>query len=246
MLLAMQREDGGFHPAVKAGTGAIVEGRDPMYAAGQAVMALVLWEGAEGEGLTRPQELRGAIDRAMRYYATEYWDIPLYDFFFLEENWHCLAARAALAHHRDDAYERFCIDYVTMKERFVQEASSGIDPELVGAYSFGHVFPPHHTATAGFGEALAAKLALLEARGEPQERERETMRTVMRYLLRHQHREVDAFALTKSTLVVGAFSEHVGSAEIRIDYVQHAAAALGHGARALGLVPPPRRRATGS
>lgn len=242
MLLSLQREDGGFHPAVKAGTGEIVRGRDPMYAAGQAVMALVMWEGQKGEGLSRPAELGEAIERAMRYYATQYWDIPLYDFFFLEENWHCLAAREALEHHRHDAYERFCIDYVTMKQRFIQTEASGIDAELVGAYSFGHVFPPHHTATAGFGEALAAKLALLEARGASSEREREAMATVMKYLLRHQHREIDAVALTKSTLVVGAFSEHVGSAEIRIDYVQHAVAALGHGGRALGLLPPARKR----
>lgn len=241
MLLSLQREDGGFHPAVKAGSGEIVRGRDPMYAAGQAVMALVMWEGHKGEGLGRPAELRDAIERAMRYYATQYWDIPLYDFFFLEENWHCLAAREALEHHRHDAYERFCIDYVTMKQRFIQTERSGIDAELVGAYSFGHVFPPHHTATAGFGEALAAKLALLEARGGSTEREREAMATVMRYLLRHQHRDVDAVALTKSALVVGAYSEHVGSAEIRIDYVQHAVAAMGHGGRALGLLPPARK-----
>jgi hypothetical protein len=246
MLLSLQREDGGFHPAVKAGSGEIVRGRDPMYAAGQAVMALVMWQGDKGEGLDRPAELGEAIERAMRYYATEYWDIPLYDFFFLEENWHCLAAREALEHHRHDAYERFCIDYVTMKQRFIQTEASGIDAELVGAYSFGHVFPPHHTATAGFGEALAAKLALLEARGGSTEREREAMATVMKYLLRHQHREVDAVALTKTTLVVGAYSEHIGSAEIRIDYVQHAVAAMGHGGRALGLLPPARKRNPGS
>ena len=41
------------------------------------------------------------------------------DFFFFEENWHCLAARAALAHHRRDDYERFCLDYVTMKTRLL-------------------------------------------------------------------------------------------------------------------------------
>jgi hypothetical protein len=36
--------------------------------------------------------------------------------------------------------------------------------------------------------------------------------------------------------IVGAFSEHVGSPSIRIDFVQHAMAALGHGGRALGLL----------
>jgi hypothetical protein len=36
--------------------------------------------------------------------------------------------------------------------------------------------------------------------------------------------------------VAGGFSENMGSPHIRIDYVQHAMAAMGHGGRVLGLL----------
>ena len=36
-------------------------------------------------------------------------------------------------------------------------------------------------------------------------------------------------------MIAGGFSESLASPEIRIDYVQHCMAALGHGGRLLGL-----------
>lgn len=231
-LLSMQRADGGFSPAWDPATGQTVAGKDPLYAAGQAVLALVLWEKST---LPKPAGLKEAIDRAMAYYAGPYWDIPLRDFFFLEENWHCLAAKEALESHRNDRYERFCVDYMTMKSRFIQRPESGVDEDLVGAYAFGHVFPPHHTATSGFGEALAAVITIKKARGLPTDRDEETMRYVLGYLLRHQWREDNCSACTRKLRVAGAFSEHVASPLIRIDFVQHALSALNHGAAATGI-----------
>jgi hypothetical protein len=236
-LLAMQRDDGGFSPAFQPGAGEVVPGRDPLYAAGQAVFALVMWEGKEGEGLARPSELGAAIDRAMKYYAGPYWDIPLRDFFYLEENWHCLAARAALDHHRHDGYERFCTDYMTMKMRFIQSPSSGVDEDHVGAYAFGHVFPPHHAASAGFTEGLAASIAIKRARGEPTDEEEKVARWCLSYLMRHQWRDDNCFFCTRKLRIPGGFSENAASPIIRIDFVQHALAGMLHASRALGLAP---------
>jgi len=233
LLLAMQRDDGGFSPAWDPETGNVITGRDPLYAAGQAVLSLVLWQASD---LPKPDGLDEAIDRAMRYYAGPYWDIPLRDFFYLEENWHCLAARAALGTHRNDAYERFCIDYMTMKTRFIQRPESGIDDDLVGAYAFGHVFPPHHTATAGYGEALAAVIDIKRARGLDTTRDEETMRLVVEYLLRHQWRQDNCSMCTQKVRVVGAFSENFASPAVRIDFVQHAMAAMHHGGTVLGVL----------
>ncbi|NUP09022.1 MAG: hypothetical protein HOW73_23475 [Polyangiaceae bacterium] len=235
-LVAMQREDGGFHPAWSPATGKAVPGRDALYAAGQAVFALVLWEGNEGDGLPRPQNLKAAIDRAMAYYSGPYWNIPLRDFFYLEENWHCLAARAALTHHRNDRYERFCTDYMTMKMRFIQSPSSGVDEDHVGAYAFGHVFPPHHAAAAGFAEALAASIAIKRFRKEPTDKEEQVLRWTLSYLLRHQWRQDNCFMCTKKLRIAGGFSENAASPIIRIDFVQHAMAGLLNGGRVLGLV----------
>lgn len=244
-LLLMQRDDGGFMPAWSPATGAPIPGRDPLYAAGQAVFALVLWEGAEGEGLPRPAGLRAAVDKAMAYYAGPYWDIPLRDFFYLEENWHCLAARAALTHHRRDDYERFCTDYMTMKMRFIQSPTSGADEHHVGAYAFGHVFPPHHAASAGFSEGLAASIEIKRARKEATAKEEQVLRWSLAYLLRHQWRTDNCFMCTKKIRIVGGFSENVASPIVRIDFVQHAMSGILHGGRALGLVPPRQARGQG-
>jgi hypothetical protein len=239
-LLAAEEPRGRFLPAWDPRTDAPVAGKDALYAAGQAVLGLVLWEAAArgpgGATLEAPPTLGDAIDRAMRYHANDYWRVPLRDFFYLEENWHCLAARAALATHRRDDYERFCVDYMEMKKRFIQREESGIDAAHVGAYAFGHVLPPHHAATAGFGESLAASIAVKRARGLDTSDDVRVMERVLGYLLRHQWRERDCGPCTRKLRIAGGFSENVASPVIRIDFVQHAMAAMFHGGRAIGLV----------
>lgn len=235
-VLQLQRKDGGFAPAWNPATDTPVLDRDALYAAGQALYALVLWEGAAGEGIPRPEGLRAAIDRAMDYYSGPYWDIPLRDFFWLEENWHCMAARVALASHRHGKYEKFCIDYMTMKMRLIQTPSSGVDEDHVGSYAFGHVFPPHHGAAAGFLEGLAASVALKRARNESVVEEEKLLRMTVSYLLRHQWRDDNCSMCTRKLRIPGGFSENAASPIIRIDFVQHAMSGMLHAARQLALV----------
>ncbi len=234
-LLVMQRPDGGFHPEYDLAAGAVVPGPDPLYAGGQAVFALSLLEALAlrepGLDLPPAEVLTGAVERAMTYTATRYWAHAASDFLFLEENWHCLAARASLGHHRHPAYERFCLDYVAFKSRLVLDEDSGVDGDLHGAYGFGNVGPPHNTATAGYTEALAAAMALKLARSEDVAADRERLRSTLTFLLHQQWSEAACFACAPG--VVGAFSESMASPRIRIDYVQHAWAALGHGGRLL-------------
>jgi hypothetical protein len=243
LLLALQRDDGGFGPAWDLAKGARVQGADPMYAAGQAVLALVLWEAVLDGSEERPAgaphaaTLRAAIDRAMAHFAGPYWSFAVRDFFYLEENWHCLAARAALATHRNDAYERFCLDYVTMKSRFIFTDMPAGKQTLVGAYGFGTVFPPHNTATAGFAEAMSAAIAVGAARETDMAKEQALLAKVLGFLMRQQWNEATCFACTDKLKIPGGFSEHFGEPMMRIDYAQHAMAGIGHGGSALGLLP---------
>jgi len=240
-LLTMLREDGGFYPAYDLHEEYVIEGPDPLYAGGQAVFALSLLEAAAAASPDAPfpavDELREAVERAMNYTATTYWGHGVYDFFFIEENWHCLAARASLGHHRNAKYERFCLDYMTYKSRLILDEESGVDPDLVGAYGFGNVIPPHNTPTGGFGESLAAAMAIREADGESRAEDRERMTIALTFLLRQQWRPELCFACVSDPAIAGGFSESMASPVIRIDYVQHSMAALGHGGRLLDLPP---------
>ncbi|WP_437298984.1 hypothetical protein [Sorangium sp. So ce426] len=241
MVLATQRDDGGFAPQLDLARVAPVLGPTQLYEGGQSVLALTLLEAlaAREPSPEYPPAaaVRAAVDRAMDYYANRYWDHFASNFVYMEENWHCLAARAALGHHRRDDYERFCLDYVAFKSRLVLDEDSKVTPDLVGGYGFGNVLPPHNTATAGFGEALAAAMAVKEARGEDLASDQALMRRVLGFLVRQQWSPATCFACSRDVIIEGGFSESMASPRIRIDYVQHAWAALGHGGRMLGLVP---------
>jgi len=238
-LLAMQKPGGSFYPSFDVEAGAPTPGPDPLFAVGQAVFALSLLEQAAATGtpVGDGETIRTAVDRAMDYTANAYWlGTFTSDFFFFEENWHCLAARASLGHHRHRGYEDFCIDYVRFKTRLILSESSDVDGDLIGGYGFGNVLLPHNTGSAGFGEASSAALELLAARGEGDERIARSLERALAFLLRHQWSDASCFACSSEHPIAGAFSEHMGSMEIRIDYVQHAMAALGHGAQALRKV----------
>jgi hypothetical protein len=238
-LLAMQRPDGGFHPRYDLKQKQPVPGKDPMYAAGQAIMGLTLLEAMaieDGAGEPSAADLRPAIDRAMDHFSGPYWDHMGGDIMYLEENWHCLAARASLGHHRHDRYERFCLEYVDFKTRLLLDEQSRVIEDFVGGYGFGNVLPPHNTATSGFGEGLAAAMAIKQARGLPLDQDRARMTAVLGFLIRQQWSESNCFACSTKQRIPGGFSEHMASPVIRIDFVQHAWAAMGHGGRMIGLL----------
>lgn len=243
-LLHVQNQDGSFAASFDLVHANPVNRHKVLYAEGQAVLALVLLEQTlnrqhamgepQLEGWPALHTVHAAVARAMDYVAHHYWSHPLRSFFFLEENWHCLAARAALTVHRDSDYERFCLDYVAFKSRLIMNSDS-VESQLVGGYGVGTISLPHTTASAGFGEALATAIVIKRARQEPVVAETALMRQVLGFLLMSQWNVDNCFACANPELANGAFSRHLASPEIRIDYVQHAWAALGHGSRAIGL-----------
>jgi hypothetical protein len=240
LLLKLQRENGSFFPAFndkkKRGEGE----HEILYAAGQAVLSLVLLEqqlesleGGAAEPLPAAAELKAAIDRAFAFYGGPYWPRPLRDFFFFEEGWHCLAARTALTSHRNEGYEQLCIDYVASRMRYVVRAKDTSEPDFLGGYGLGDMFPPRNTATAGLGEALNAAIAIKQKRGLNVDEDKAILKDLVGFLLRAQWSEADCYACKEPHAVIGGFSQQLASPSIRIDYVQHAMAAIGHGGRLL-------------
>ncbi len=237
-LLAMQRDDGGYHPFWDRELDQPQLGTEPVYAGGQATLALVLLEHLQRRedlaALPPLAELSAAVERSMGWYGGDYWDHGAREFLWVEENWHCIAARTALSGHRHDGYERFCIDYVAMKRRLVLGPDDGVDADMVGGFGWGNLGVPHNTGTAGFLEALSASMAVKQARGEPLDADRDQLRHSLGYLLQNQWGAASCFACAPDPVVHGAWSEHMASPIIRIDYIQHAWAGVAHGARLLG------------
>lgn len=236
LLLRLQRPDGGFSPALNLDSGKPESGPDALYTGGQAVLALVLLEARQVQqpdpALPALGVVHEAVERSMQYYATQYWSHPLRDFFFLEENWHCIAARAALVVHRHAGYEEFCRRYVHFKARLILDREQGADPDFDGGFGFGNLVPPHNTGAAGFGEALAAKLAVDHADGLRSEDDERLLARVLTFLLRQHWWPENCFACATPD-VIGGMSEHTHSLLTRIDFAQHAWSALGHGAEVL-------------
>ncbi len=240
LMFKLQRDDGSFYPAFDLGARRGSGQGEVMYAAGQAVLSLVLLEqqldslkGTAAEPLPPATGIKAALDRAMAYYGGPYWPKPLRDFFFFEEGWHCLAARHALSSHRNDGYERLCVDYVGSRLRYVARAADSSEPNFVGGYGLSDLFPPRNTATSGLGEALNAAITIKQKRGLPVDDDKALLRDLVSFLLRAQWSEAGCYACAKPSNVVGGFSQQLASPGIRIDYVQHAMSAIGHAGRLL-------------
>jgi hypothetical protein len=126
-----------------------------------------------------------------------------------------------------------CIDYVASRLRFVTGPADTAEPNFVGGYGVSDLFPPRNTATAGLGEALNAAITIKQKRGEDVTREKALLRNVVAFLQRAQWSEASCYACLKPQLVVGGFSQMLAAPDIRIDYVQHAMSAIGHGGKLL-------------
>lgn len=243
-ILRLQKPDGSFTSNYDWKKERQLDGSEALFAPGQAILGLTLLDGlvmAAGDDdprstLGEHATLTTAIQGAMDHVAYHHWDMAMYAFFFIEENWNCLAARAALSHQRNDAYERFCIDYMRFKSRLALDERSNVAAEFVGGFGFGNVIPPHNTGTAGLGESMAALISVKRARGEDTTADEERLRQVMAFLLRQQWTPETCFACAPD--VMGAMSEHMHSPITRIDFAQHAWAAVGHGAVALSSTAP--------
>jgi hypothetical protein len=237
LVLATQRVDGSLAPNYDLAQDKPRGGPEPLFGPGQASLALVLLERQlrtdPAPDFIDPNEIAEARRKLVRHVTEQHWPDVLYPFFFVEENWHCLSARAALDLERDQEYERFCLDYVKFKSRQILDLASDVDPLFVGGMGFGNVIPPHNTGSAGFGEALSAAIALKKARGEPIAREQHKLRQVLGFLVRQQWTPNNCLGCVPAAL--GAISEHTHSAITRIDFVQHAWAALGNGEQMLLL-----------
>lgn len=239
-LLRFQRADGSFAPLIELRPDAVGTLRqEQLYASGQALFALLMAVDVLAQtkihSWPTEQRLRKAARSAMRHYAQNYWGHFLSNFFFVEENWHCLAAEQSVRTLNYRPYEDFCLDYLNFKSRFTLDERSSVAKEFSGGYGFGNIVVPQTTPSAGQAEALAAGIEILEARFEDASLEKKELRLILDFLWRQQLDAYSCRGCADPPRLQGGFAESMNSPLVRIDYVQHAFAALAAGVKRLGL-----------
>ncbi|MFZ5784824.1 MAG: hypothetical protein ACOY3Y_00145, partial [Acidobacteriota bacterium] len=175
------------------------------------------------------------LERALDFLTVENYDFFLGQFFIGEDHWTCIAAEAAFDAGVDKPeYARFCYAFAELNARAQYQVDDGPVADLHGAFGITPWFMPHNTPAGSRTEANVASYLLSVKRKEPQPQILRSVRMSLRYLIDQQIRPESAYLFPRPELAVGGMMQTPVRGNIRIDFVQHAAAAM---ARAIELVP---------
>jgi hypothetical protein len=228
-LLWMQKDNGDFCHQYKPGLKEKNCKDILLYYTGEASLAL-----AKLYQLTKDPTYLGPLERALDFLVGEKYDFFLGQFFVSEDHWTCIAAEAAPPSLHKERYARFCYAFAGLNRRAQVPPGEGPMEDLWGAFALTALFMPHNTPAGSRTEANVATYLLSQKRGEPQPEILDTIRRSVRYLVDQQLRPESAYLFPDPEAAVGGMMQTPLRASIRIDYVQHAAAAM---ARALPLIP---------
>ena len=223
-ILTMQRGDGEFYHRYWT-RGVIDETLQSFYYTGEAAYALAMLAGADP---TEPA-WRGALRATLDYWTGPYWNHFAGGFFFAEEHWACLALEAAGEVFDEPRYDNYAYDIAHHYADLILDERAAAFPDFVGGVGFGAIFPPHTTSTSARTEAMVGAYRLSVARGQPDERLADAIRTSYGFLLAAQYTDAYAPLLPNMDLARGGFRESAITPGIRIDYTQHAGSALARG-----------------
>jgi len=228
-ILWMQKDSGDFCHQYNPGTKEKNCKDILLYYSGEASLAL-----AKLYQITKDPAYVGPLERALDFLVGEKYDFFLGQFFISEDHWTCIAAEAVPPSLRKERYARFCYAFAGLNRRAQVPQGDGPMEDLWGAFALTALFMPHNTPAGSRTEANVATYLLSQKRKEPQPEILDTIRRSVRYLVDQQLRPESAYLFPDPGAAVGGMMQTPLRASIRIDYVQHAAAAM---ARALPLIP---------
>ena len=200
-----------------------------LYYSGEASLAL-----AKLYQITKDKKYVKPLERAMDFLTGEKYEYFLGKFFISEDHWTCIAAEAAFDAVNKAQYADFCYEFAKLNRRSQVQAGDGLNGDLTGAFNITPFFIPHNTPAGSRTEANVATYRLSVLRGDPQPEVLDTVRQSIRYLVDQQISPGSAYLYPRPNLALGGMIKTPMRASIRIDYVQHAAAAM---ARGLTLIP---------
>jgi hypothetical protein len=205
-----------------------------LYASGEAALALA------ARARAVPAEaaaLAPAVERALTALVTANDRAFATQFFFVEDHWTCIAADAGwglLSPPTRARAARYCADFAAFLRRSQHRADDALgraDPDLVGAYGVTPLLAAHPTPVGSRTEALLATRQMALRLGHDTRALDAMIDDGLAFLLRHQLTD-DAlyWAPSPSAARGGLLLSDVGR-RVRIDFVQHAGAALLRGAK---------------
>ena len=200
-----------------------------LYYSGEASLALAkLYQITKDRAYVKP------LEKAMDFLTGEKYEFFLGKFFISEDHWTCIAAEAAFEAVNKEQYANFCYEFAALNRRSQVQEDDGLNGDLAGAFNITPFFIPHNTPAGSRTEANVATYRLSVLRGEPQPQVLDTVRQSIRYLVDQQISLQSAYLYPRPKAALGGMIKTPMRASIRIDYVQHAAAAM---ARGLMLIP---------
>jgi len=200
-----------------------------LYYSGEAALGL-----AKLYQITKEARFIPPLERALDFLTGEYYDFFLGQFFIGEDHWTCIAAEAAFPAVNKAQHARFCYAFARLNARAQVQPDEGLTGDLHGAFNLTPFFTPHNTPAGSRTEANVATYLLSVKRGEPQPDILRSVRLSTRYLVDQQIRSESAYLFPEPEAAVGGMMQTPMRANVRIDFVQHAAGAM---ARGLELIP---------
>jgi len=200
-----------------------------LYYSGEASLAL-----AKLYQITKDRKYVRPLEKAMDFLTGEKYEFFLGKYFISEDHWTCIAAEAAFEAVNKAQYADFCYEFAALNRRSQVQPGDGLNGDLAGAFNITPFFIPHNTPAGSRTEANVATYRLSVLRGEPQAEVLDTVRQTIRYLVDQQISPQSAYLYPRPKDALGGMIKTPMRASIRIDYVQHAAAAM---ARGLKLIP---------
>ncbi len=228
-LVAMQKPNGDFCHLYEPATGARNEATVLLYFSGEAALALAKLAKLDPDPRWKPAAARALAWLTGGAYA----NFPS-QFFYGEDHWTCIAADEAVGFldgPARDAVTDFCEGYAAFNGRSQfrdGDPEVAAQPDLAGSYGFTPLMPPHPTPVGSRAESITAAFRLAERRGDraAAARIRAQLIAAYRFLLAHQLRDDGAWLVRAPAAARGAWLMSDVKRSIRIDFVQHAGAAL--------------------
>jgi hypothetical protein len=206
------------------------------YYSGEAALALARLSALPQIPPADAARFAAAANRALEYLTGAYYDFFVGQFVYAEDHWTCLAADA-LWDHLDDAHRRryadFCDGFAAFLRRMQfqpDEAMSRAAPDVVGAYGFSPLLPPHDTPVGSRSECsisvwrMDRKLGRASSRSTTETREQ--VLSAMQFLLGRQLRDDNAWLAPDPDEARGGIPQSDVKRQVRIDGIQHGGSAL--------------------